>query len=119
MRVLVAGHENWADANAIWREIDACYPPDHPESMLVAHAGRARGLDMLVACLCEEAGIQQVVFPATPSQPDPVFHYKTAIKILQPHMLLAFHKFMPNSKTTKQIYEYAQDRGIMAKQVSM
>lgn len=119
MRVLVVGNEGWKDADAIWREIDACFPPNHPEQMLVAHAGRPHGLDFLVACLCDEAGIQQVVFPANAKVLDPVFHYKVALRVLNPDLTLGFHKFMPNSKTTKAIFEYADERGFPFKQVSM
>ena len=118
MRILVVGHEKWMNADAIWRELHIQHER-HPDGMLVAHAGRPTGLDLLTASLCDEAGIQQVVFPRNPDKDDPVFHYKVAIKVLSPHMLLAFHAYMPNSKTTKQICDYAGERDIPIKQVSM
>ena len=118
MRILVVGHEKWMNADAIWRELDS-KRDWRGEALLVGHAGRPIGLDLLTAHLCDEAGIQQVVFPINPEQPDPVYHYKTAIKIMQPDLILAFHAYMPNSKTTKQICDYAGDRDISIKQVSM
>lgn len=115
MRVLIVGHKGWMNATAIWRELEEVRTP----ALIVAHAGRPTGLDLLTASLCEEAGIQQVVFPINPDQQNPVFHYMTAIKIMQPDLMLAFHAFMPNSKTTKQICDYADERRITIKTVSM
>lgn len=117
MKVLVVGSEKWADIDAIWRELSPLWK-EHGPHLLVAYPEGGM-LGEQIASLCRTAGIDQVVFPLNDKREDPVRRrLRTIFRVVEPDLMLAFHPFIPNSKTTKMAIALAEHHGVGVRQIS-
>lgn len=116
-RVLICGDRNWNDPAIIDTVLDGLYlrALDRGNTLVVIE-GRARGADTYAGKWADHRpGVKRDPYPAKWDE-----HHKAAGPIRnrqmlnegKPHVVIAFHDFLPNSKGTKDMVEIAKAAGV-------
>ncbi len=109
LRVLVCGDRNWTDREVIKRQLVKL--PPHT----VIIEGEAEGADLLARSVAEEIGFTVEPYPANWARygrgAGPVRN-RQMLDEGQPHLVLAFHDNIQESKGTADMVKQAAKRGI-------
>lgn len=114
MKVLVCGSRDWVDRKII-RERLLKLPPD---TIIIeggcGHGFGPTGVDLLARAVALEIGFEVVEFPAAWKKYGNAAGPIRNIKMLntKPHLVIAFHDDIDNSKGTKHTVTEARKRGI-------
>jgi hypothetical protein len=108
VKVVVCGCRFWSKAGVVKKRL-LKLPPN-----TIIIEGGCRGADLMARAVALEIGLEVVEFPAAWKKYGKVAGPKRNIKMLdtKPHLVIAFHDDIYNSKGTKHIVTEAKKRGI-------
>lgn len=119
MRVIVCGDRKWKETLPI-RELLERLKEEYGTSLLVI-TGAAQGADSIASKLCLDLGIDQVICPANWAgrsfSAGPIRNalmLRLALAFGGDVEVHAFHRFISNSKGTKNMVERAKNMGVKA-----
>lgn len=108
MKVLVCGDRKWCDIDIILKRLSTL-----PSNTIIVEGG-CKGADLLSREIALDIGLEVVEFPAAWKKYGKAAGPKRNIKMLdtKPHLVIAFHNDLANSKDTKHTVTEAKKRGI-------
>lgn len=108
MKILICGDRKWINIEIIKRRLLKL-----PSNSIIIEGG-CDGVDLLARAIALDISLEVVEFPAAWGKYGKSAGPKRNIKMLdtKPHLLIAFHNDIKNSKGTKHIVGEARKRGI-------
>lgn len=108
MKVLVCGDRNWINKEVVKRRL-----LELPSNTIIIEGG-CRGADLIAREVALEIGLEVVEFPAVWNKYGNAAGPIRNMKMLnaKPHLVIAFHNDLKNSKGTKHMVTEARKRGI-------
>ena len=117
IRILCVGSESWLNIDAIWRELEPHWKEHRPKVLVAYPDGGV--LSGQIGALCKTAGIDRAIFPLNDKQDKPEWRrLRIMFRMVEPDLVLAFHPFIQNSKTTKMALELAANSNIPSKVIA-
>lgn len=117
MRVIICGDRKWEHPEPI-KELLERLKEEHGTSLLVI-TGAAKGADKLASALCIDLGIDQVICPAnwagrsfSAGAIRNALMLRLALAFGSDVEVHAFHRFISNSKGTKNMVDRAKNMGV-------
>jgi len=108
VKVLVCGDRKWLDIDVIRKRLSAL-----PSDVIIVEGG-CEGADLISRRVALDIGFEVVEFPAAWKKYGKAAGPKRNLKMLdtKPHLVIAFHDDLENSKGTRHTVTEARRRGI-------